>query len=287
MRLTANFARSNQARLVWNGIRSFKFSSNKGYTVYRSETINPYTWVPILDGDADTTNTSAIDNYNLCSDTTYYRVSSYDTIGCTSFSTIDTIFHQKITSAFHYDTVCLGNPTNFYIDTLYGGIPPYTTVRWLGDEGFAAGNNDTVSYTYPTAGVKKFNFTVIDSKGCRIDISDSVLVWPLPDVKLVHDSACPGAIINLSAVVSSTTPAIKSYEWTGDNGLMLQSLQSFQWIFGSDGGQGIGRGKFAVQLKVIDVNGCETILIDTIRTGEPYVEILGDTSMCISQEDTI
>ena len=293
MRLTANFARSNQARLVWNGIRSFKFSSNKGYTVYRSETISPYTWVPIVDGDGDTTNTSAIDNYNLCNDTTYYKVESYDTIRCNSVSTIDTIFHQKITAAFHYDTVCLGTPTQFYLDTLYGGIPPYTTVRWLGYEGFAAGNNDTVSYTYPSPGVKKFTFTVIDSKGCRIDISDSVLVWPLPDVKLLHDSACPGSIINLTALVSPTTPHIKFYEWTGDNGLMTLTYDSLnvinpaKWIFSSDGGGGLGRGKFGIQLRVIDVNGCETILKDTIETGEPYVEILGDTSMCVSQEDTI
>jgi hypothetical protein len=293
MKMTAVFARSNQARLVWNGIRSFKFSSNKGYTVYRSETINPYTWVPIVDGDGDTTNTSAIDNYGLCNDTTYYKVESYDTIGCNSISTIDTIFHQRITAAFHYDTVCLGAPTLFYLDTLFGGVPPYTTVRWLGFEGFAAGNDDTVSYTYPTSGVKKFTFTVIDSKGCRIDIADSVLVWPLPDVKLLHDSACPGTIINLTALVSPTTPPIKYYEWTGDNGLMTLIYDSItlmnpaKWIFSSDGGGGLGRGKFGVQLRVIDVNGCETILNDSIDTGEPYVEILGDTSACISQEDTI
>jgi hypothetical protein len=290
MRLTANFTRSNQARLVWNGIRTFKFSSNKGYAVYRSETISPYTWVPIVDGDGDTTNTSAIDNYNLCNDTTYYKVESYDTIRCNSVSTIDTIFHQKITAAFHYDTVCLGTPTQFYLDTLYGGIPPYRTVRWLGYEGFIAGNNDTVSYTYPSPGVKKFTFTVIDSKGCRIDISDSVLVWSLPDVKLVHDSACPLAIINLSAVVSPTTPKIVFFEWKGDSGLLDSAklnTDKIKWIFASDGSGGLGRGKFGVQLRVIDVNGCETILKDTIETGEPYVEILGDTSMYISQEDTI
>ena len=52
-------------------------------------------------------------------------------------------------------------------------------------------------------------------------------------------------------------------------------------------GKGPGVGGFSVQLRVIDINGCETILKDTIETGEPYVEILGDTSMCVSQEDTI
>ena len=300
MKLTANFTRSNQARLVWNGIRSFKFSSNIGYTVYRSETINPYTWVPILDGDADTTNTSAIDNYNLCNDTTYYKVESYDTIKCYSVSTIDTIFHPKLTALLHCDTVCLGTPTKFYLDTLYGGVPPYSTVRWLGFEGFAAGNEDTVSYTYPTSGVKKFTFTVIDSKGCRIDISDSILVWPLPDVKLEHDSACPGSIINLKAVVNPNTPRIVYYEWTGDDGLIpykfdslkaLDPLNWFQnpveWIFSSDGGGGLGVGAFPVQLRVIDINGCETILKDTIETGNPEVEILGDPNICVSQEDTI
>ncbi len=293
MKLDANFYRSNQARLQWNPIRTPKLSSVKGYTVYRSETINPYSWVAITDGDGDTTNNSAIDNFGLCNDTTYYKVESSDTIGCISMSTIDTIFHPTLTATFHFDTVCLGTPTTFYLDTLYGGVPPYNTVRWLGYEGFSAGNDDTVTYTYPTSGIKKFTFTVIDSKGCRIDIEDSVLVWQLPDVKLEHDSACPGAIINLTANVNPNTPAIVLYEWTGDNGFLnltydsLNLINPAKWIFFSNGSGGPGVGKFGVQLRVVDINGCETIIQDTIETGEPYVEILGDTSMCYSQEDTI
>ena len=292
----AFFYKNNQARLTWNPIRSPKLRTALGYNVYRSQTENPYNWVEVVDGDGDTTNTAAIDFVDLCGDTTYYKIEALDSLGCASISNIDTIFHQDISASFHSDTVCLGTPTQFVLDNLSGGIPPYSTVRWLGDEGFSAGNNDTVLYLYPTYGVKHFKFTVIDSKGCRIDIDDSTYVRQLPEFEIQKDSACPGAAINFNLEVK-TPVGIDSVFWLGDynvdSGRYLFNKKGIYstanvrapiWIFYSNGGV----GSFPISVMIRDTFGCETIMYDTVKTGEPTIELLNDPSLCYdTKKDSI
>lgn len=296
IKLEAFFYKNNQARLTWNPIRTPKLSSALGYNVYRSQTENPFNWEEIVDGDGDTTNTAAIDFVDLCSDTTYYKVEGLDSIGCISYSTIDTIFHPRILASFHTDTVCQGTPTQFVLDNLSGGIPPYTTVRWLGDEGFSAGNDDTVLYVYPTYGIKKYKFTVIDSKGCRIDIEDSVKVRQLPEFKILSDSACPGTVINFGLSVTSD-PTIDSVFWKGDydSGTGVYNwdrkgkytdanIRSPKWIFAANGGAGL----FPITATLKDIYGCTTTLYDTVNTGEPYIDMLNDPSLCYdTKKDSI
>lgn len=297
IKLEATFFRSNQARLVWNHIRTPNLRTAPFYNVYRSQTENPFNWEKVVDADGDSTNSSAIDNFDLCSDTTYYRVELYDSLGCYSYSTIDTIFHETIFADVHADTVCMNTPTMFVLDSLSGGIAPYRTVRWIGDEGFSAGNEDTVFYTYPSWGMKYYTFTVIDSKGCRYDVSDSVYVRQLPEFVMLKDSACPGAIINMGVTVNTTVP-IDSVFWQGDwnpttnqyefikSGPFFDPFfRSPKWIFfGSNGGS----GKFPVSLTLKDIYGCTTTIVDTIRTGEPSIDIISDPSLCYdTKKDSI
>lgn len=297
IKVEATFFRSNQARLVWNHIRTPNLSTAPFYKVFRSQTESPFVWEKVEDADGDSTNASAIDNFDLCGDTTYYRVELYDSLGCTSFSTIDTIFHPILLADVHADTVCMNTPTPFYLDNLSGGIPPYRTVRWVGDEGFGAGNEDTVYYTYPSFGMKYYTFTVIDAKGCRIDVSDSVYVRQLPDFVMQKDSACPGAIINFGVQVNSPVP-IDSVFWYGDwdpiqNKYLFEKsgpyfdpfFSSPKWIFlGTNG----GAGNFPVTLTLKDMYGCTTTIVDTVRTGEPRIDIISDPTLCYdTKKDSI
>lgn len=296
IQLDANFYKNNQARLVWNPIRTPKLQSATGYNVYRSQTENPFNWVEIVDGDGDTTNTSAIDFVDLCGDTTYYKVEGTDSLGCVSMSSIDTIFHPALLASFHTDTVCLGTPTQFVLDNLSGGIPPYSTVRWIGDEGFGAGNEDTVYYIYPTFGVKYYKFTVIDSKGCRIDIEDSTYVRELPNFKILSDSACPGSIINFGLDITPTA-TIDSIFWLGDYDAATSTflfdrkgayadvaLRTPKWIFSSNAGV----GSFPITCTLMDIYGCTTTMYDTVNTGEPYIDFISDTTLCYdTKKDSI
>ena len=297
IKLEANFFRSNQARLVWNHPRTPNLKTAPFYNVYRSKTENPFLWEKIIDADGDSTNSSAIDNFDLCGDTTYYKVELYDSLGCTSVSTIDTIFHPTLIATVKADTVCLNTPTKFILENLTGGIAPYRTVRWVGDEGFSAGNEDTVLYTYPSFGMKYYTFSVIDAKGCRIDIRDSVYVRQLPDFVMLKDSACPNSIINMGVKINSPIP-IDSIFWKGDYDPVADSFlfvregnigdpffSSPKWIFH---GSSAGVGKFPVSLTLKDIYGCTTTIIDTIKTGEPIIDIISDPSICYdTKKDSI
>ncbi len=293
IKLDAVFYRGNQARLTWNHIRTPKPTTNKGYTVYRSQTINPYNWIAITDADGDTTNNSAIDNFDLCSDTTYYKVEAWDSVGCNSISTIDTIFHPTIIASVKTDTVCFGEPTSFVLTNLSGGVPPYTTVRWLGAEGFSAGNDDSVTYVYPSSGKKAYTFTVIDSKGCRVDITDTAFVRQLPYFSLQFDSSCGGTAINQFGITpdpSVDENILDSVFYSGDNGFLNIKgrfsnplIRNLQWIFFSNN----GRGRFPVEVTLKDIYGCTYTVYDTVVNGDPYVEILADSTACQNPFDTI
>jgi hypothetical protein len=289
MKLEATFFRSNQARLVWNPIRNPKLSTSPSYVVQRSQTENPFNWVEVTDADGDNTNESAIDNFVLCGDTTYYRVEIYDSLGCTSYSTIDTIFHPKLIAQVRADTVCMNTPTTFVLDTLGGGIPPYRTVRWRGDEGLSAGNEDTLRYTFLSYGMKYYTFTVIDSKGCQLDVLDSVYVRQLPEFVMKKDSACPGSVINMGVQLNTTVP-IDSVFWQGDWSAISNTYlfdtkgpyndpfySSPKWIFNGSNG---GSGKFPVTLTLKDIYGCTTTIVDTVSIGEPRIDIVNDPNVC-------
>lgn len=296
IQLDAVFYKSNEARLVWNHIRTPNMSSFRGYNVYRSQTENPFVWEEIIDYDGDTTNSFAIDRYDLCSDTTYYKVEGYDSIGCVSMSTIDTIFHPTLTAAVKSDTVCQGTPTQFVVTGLGGGIPPYRLVRWIGEEGFSADNADTALFIFPSHGKKAYTFTVIDSKGCRLDITDTAFVRQLPEFTMVSDSACPFSIINFGLNITSPVP-IDSVFWLGDydvaqgkylfekSGPYFDPLFSFpKWIFSTNNGV----GKFPIIVTLKDIYGCTTTIVDTAKTGEPFIELLSDPNQCFdTKKDSI
>ncbi len=292
IKLEAVFHRSNQARILWNPIRTPGLASQGNYRVYRSSTLNPPTWVEITDADGNLTNTSAIDNYNLCGDTTLYKVEQEDDLGCVSISNIDTIIHPELLARVSSDTVCFGEPTVFHIDTLGGGISPYSTVRWLGTDGMSGGHLDTLVYTFPSPGMKYYTFTVIDSKGCRIDINDSIYVRPLPDFEIVQQPICPDRPVNFEVNINSTVPII-TYAWEGDfDGMGNPNFISDQpnpvWVFFTDGGEGPGRGRFPITLTLTDLNGCIKTVYDTVETGDPYIDILTDNSECLNpQTDSI
>jgi hypothetical protein len=281
IKLKANFYRSNQARLLWNPIRKVNLpSAADSYVVSRR---GPATGWTVIGTTSDTT---FIDNYDLCSKVTLYKVELADTLAktpaldiCISLSTYDTITHEELKVFISKDTVCLGTPTSLMIDSVRGGILPYSLYRWVGDDGMAISNNTNGTFTFTTPGIRKFTVSVLDSKGCRIDHEDSVMVWALPDIDIKMDSTCAGGIVKFEAVVRST-PGARSYYWEGDNGNFVQNIKTPSWIFDNI-------GTYPISLTVVDSNGCSNTIVKDLAIGEPKVWFREDPAVCLTDNDTL
>lgn len=84
---------------------------------------------------------------------------------------------------FEFDTVCVGNATNFTIDPIITDIPAINSVLW--DFGGATSNHFSPSYIFPESGLWPVMLTITDTIGCEGYIQLNVVVQPLPHADFV------------------------------------------------------------------------------------------------------
>ncbi len=280
--ISASLNKKDKAIITWSPINTGKTLNSNGYKVYRSIGNTPYNWVQISDADGNNFNTTATDNVSLCGLTMYYKVEALDINNCVYESNLDSIINSPILVNITKKNKCANDVIKFKADNLSGGVLPYTTIRWVGDDGLFSLNKDSVLYTYNTPGMKKITYTVIDAIGCRYDFIDSILIRKSPVVNVRIDSACPGAIINIDIIQDSPDPDDSVFVY-GDNGMFSKAGPYFdpffsnpKWIFMSNN----GIGKFPINIKVTKRFGCSITRVDTVYISEPSVFIANDSSTC-------
>jgi PKD repeat protein len=282
IRLQATFVRSNQAKLTWNAVRTPKLGTSSPYYVVLRSPASPVNWQVVSDQDGDSSNTFAVDKYNLCGDTTLYKVWIYDSLGCYSESNVDTVRHPAIQAIIRTDTVCFGTPNTFRIDTIMGGIGPYN-LTWKGPESFPGTDpfeNDSVSYTFSTPGQKIVTLIATDSKGCKFEIQDTALVYAVPELQINKDSSCAnGGVVSFGFDhLGGPAPIYSSITWDINNGQQYVLYEDT----GSFGGVGTitSPGKYPLVLTFQDENLCWHTFIDTLVFGESTIEIIEDSAVC-------
>lgn len=121
---------------------------------------------------------------------------------------------------FTFDTVCLGNPTQF-TDLSIPNAANIITYAWeFGDGGLSAMQNPT--HTYLTAGFFNVKLTIVNSNGCIKDTTLSVLVNPLPIPAYSFTTPnCFGAVVcytDLSHTVPGYLGSIVKWVWDFNDG---------------------------------------------------------------------
>lgn len=280
--LSARQLANRNVKINWSFTDTTKMLGTAGFNVYRSITGSPYNWQLITDTDGDNFNTTALDTFKICGQTLYYLLVAVDKNNCVYMSNIDSIINLPLKVQITKQKNCLGANTKLKFNYIQGGIKPYRSIQWLGDDGLFANNSDTVIHVYNTLGLKRFTLTIIDSFGCRYDFVDSVLIKKAPIARVNIDKACPGSIINFQVILDNSENG-DSVHFYGDNGLFVKAGPYFdpfysspKWIFLSNN----GIGKFPVIIKVTKLNGCSITRVDTVYIDNPTVRILNDSITC-------
>lgn len=199
--------------LSWNALSSPNPATATGiYLVYREYPQGTWTLID------STANTFYTDTVRVCNDTLLYHVEMYDTYGCYSVSSLDTVITSNagfLLSAGNDISICLGD------SIALGGAPTApsgSTVLWnpaLGISSFSSYN--PVAYPFSTQSYV-VNATL---NSCATSDTVTITVLPLPVADAGADPAiCAGDSIQLNASGGL------SYQWFPVAGLSNPAIQT-------------------------------------------------------------
>ncbi|TAL59831.1 MAG: PKD domain-containing protein [Bacteroidetes bacterium] len=172
----------------------------------------------------------------------------------------------------------LGPLPYFYADTLTGcrpllvtftdtSISDSTLTQWIWNFGDGSPNdttyNDSIAHTYTVTGSFNVTMTVRDTNGCVKTIVKSNYIRPtFPNPAFTVDTfACKSDILTYNA--SATTVIGGTYYWNyGDGNLDTTNNPIITHAYTND-------GLYVVSLTVVDVNGCDNTITDTVRILKP------------------
>jgi len=172
----------------------------------------------------------------------------------------------------------LGPLPYFYADTLTGCRPLIVTfvdtsysdstlTQWIWNFGDGSPNdttsNDSIAHTYTITGSFAVTMTVRDTNGCIKTIVKTNYIkptFPLPSF-IVDTFACKLDVLTYNA--SSTSVIGGTYIWNyGDGSSDTTSSPIITHSYIND-------GIYVVTLTVVDTNGCDSMVTDTIRILKP------------------
>lgn len=187
-----------------------------------------------------------------------------DINGCVdTVSQLTTVFPSP-EADFMTDSVCSGDAASFSdLSTSIGGAID----SWSWDFGDGAGNSLAQSPTYlytPVSVTTVYPVTLIVGtvNGCHDTISYNAVVFPIPVVDFISDTACLGSLTQFLDQSYSNGGNLFSWAWDFGDGIGSSINQNPIYSYGD-------YGWFNVNLNVIDENQCtgnysEAIFVDSL-----------------------
>ena len=177
-----------------------------------------------------------------------YTVTVTDSIGCTDTETINLV-QQPPVSEIDVNSVCFGEEMNFSFTTTSGA----TAWEWdFGDGTTSTDANPT--HTYSTAG--DFDVSLSLTGGCLPDnVSDTATVFEPPTAAFTIDPQIPTTRDNIAFIYNGNGGNLFSWD-LGDGTSSTESRPTHQYP---------EDGTFDVFLTVVDANGCEDTITQTIE----------------------
>lgn len=200
-------------------------------------------------------------------------VTTSNSSGCLASSDqIRIDFQEKPTANFTFSNVCLGKATQYTDQSVNtSGQGALSGWQWT----FGNGNTSTnlnPSESFTTAGTYTTQLVVNNTFNCFDTIMKSVVVFPLPNVKLGISRSCTGSSQNICFSDSSTIAPPSNIPSTG-----------YYWDFG-----GVGfsitkdtcfvfptEGKYSITHQVTSNQGCLSSVVQTLNiTPKPKAKFL-------------
>lgn len=212
MFLNVSVPGNGTVNLQWNPLaQPNPASASNVYNVYRE---TDGTWVAL----GNVRSFSYADTIKRCNDTLRYRIEMFDSLGCYSVSSLDTVITTD--NDYHVDAgrdtaLCAG------ASVLLGGVPTApsgSSISWAPSHGL---NNDSIASPLALPAASAIYVVTASTSTCLNTDTVFIRVDPLPVASAGNDTAaCAGSAIQLHA-----SGGVR-YEWSPAAGLDTPTSQS-------------------------------------------------------------
>ena len=249
--LNSSLGVNNNDTLTWNEpITPLLPTHIQKYYIYKQYPIGS-SW--ILIDSTNVTNFVDTTNSNLCAADIAYKVTMFDSSGCSLISSIDTVSWDNNFSADIYPTdtiICDGDSVTISTD------PGYTYL-W---------NTGQVSQSIVVYTSNLYSVILTDSFSCKDTLYSTIAVNQLPNPPTILGDLvfCQGDSTTLS-----TSIVYSNYQWSNGSSSPTINVNS----------------QSTITLTITDSNGCKSLdSVTTIVNQLPIISVLGDSAFC--QGDT-
>ena len=217
-----------------------------------------YSW-----SNGSTTNPLSLNN--VSSDASY-SVTVTDASGCVSSAEASVFIGNPTATVSGGGTICSGEPTSFTIE--FTGNPPYNYTWSDGSTNHSATTSASsvsvgVTPTVPTT----YTVTQLRDSRCTSGFITGSAVFnvnPKPAVAIeAASTTCPGATVNLTGRLTTTTTANYTYTWSAASGMTLSSASNGPTTATSvtntataPTGASVCGNSYQINLHVQDARGC-------------------------------
>ena len=197
--------------------------------------------------------------YHLYEDMGIYNVELQvtNTYGCQDTMDIPLEISDAPQALFSYNTTCLGEPVQFY-DQSISAVD--SIASWFWDFGDASSNNDTSTlqnpnYVYQQPGVFEVTLVVTDTSGCSDQVIQEVNIAPQPTAFFqLGTASCQNVPVFFNDSSYTEFNEIGTWIWsfgdgTADSIITAPSSPDIWYTYHTN-------GDFTVSLTVIDTSGC-------------------------------
>jgi len=209
----------------------------------------------------------------------YWSAQAIDQAYCGGpWAPIDSFVVTTISPEFKFNSVCLGNTTDFTNLTL--STDPIASYIWdFGDKTFATESAPSHTYTY--ADTFKITLTAISILNDTVKISHDVIVRDTPENDFSANVACQGTVTAFLNMTNIHDLNISDWRWEFGDGL-------FSTAQNPDYHGYINAGDYIVKLKAIATNGCADSIRKTVSVGAyPVAVITANTHLSFCDGDSV
>jgi PKD repeat protein len=205
--------------------------------------------------------------------------------GCINDTTLTTQVYDSVFVAFEanlFTNVCFGLESRFFPSVGTSDTNLVAEYQWyFSDTVIIAYNlDDTINYTFETAGIQNVTLTAVSKHGCSNSVTKTVSIYSSPLATFTVNPEC----LNNASLFNSTGSDTTSLNYTWyfeDTTIYKPAGTALYYTFNN-------AGKHQVELEVSFVNGCITNFIDSAIIVENPDANFAVHGACINnQVDTI
>lgn len=155
--------------------------------------------------------------------------------GCRDTVSKTTTVHALPVADYASTNVCFATSANFINSSTIMSTDTIQSWTWDFDDNTAAGNGQTVTHMYTSAGTYNVQLMVVSTFGCADSITKTLTVYPKPTADFSNTTVCGGNSTQFTDASTTPTGTISNWLWNFGDGSPANNTTSPSYIYTSAG----------------------------------------------------